>query len=131
MLWSIVVGVGYSALYTGFWRELLGLFIEDGAENSAQLLDYAGRYIGWIITIPLAASLPFMMDGVMVGATQSRIMRNSMLLATVAYFSLFYSLRPVIGNNALWLAFTSFMALRGIFQYFMSNRLKSIYRQAE
>jgi MATE family multidrug resistance protein len=131
MLWSIVVGVGYSALYTGFWRELLGLFIEDGAENSAQLLDYAGRYIGWIITIPLAASLPFMMDGVMVGATQSRIMRNSMLLATVAYFSLFYSLRPVIGNNALWLAFTSIMALRGIFQYFMSNRLKSIYRQAE
>ena len=67
----------------------------------------------------------------MVGATQSRIMRNSMLLATVAYFSLFYSLRPVIGNNALWLAFTSFMALRGIFQYFMSNRMKSIYRQAE
>ena len=125
------MGVGYSALYTGFWRELLGLFIEDGAENSAQLLDYAGRYIGWIITIPLAASLPFMMDGVMVGATQSRIMRNSMLLATVANFSLFYSLRPVIGNNALWLAFTSFMALRGIFQYFMSNRLKSIYRQAE
>lgn len=131
MLWSIVVGVGYSALYTGFWRELLGLFIEDGAENSAQLLDYAGRYIGWIIAIPLAASLPFMMDGVMVGATQSRIMRNSMLLATVAYFSLFYSLRPVIGNNALWLAFTSYMALRGVLQYFMSNRLKSIYQQAE
>ena len=131
MLWSIVVGVGYSALYTGFWRELLGLFIEDGAENSAQLLDYAGRYIGWIIAIPLAASLPFMMDGVMVGATQSRIMRNSMLIATAIYFGLFFSLRPVIGNNALWLAFTSYMALRGVLQYFMSNRLKSIYQQAE
>ena len=131
MAWSIVVGVGYSALYTGFWRELLGLFIEDGAENSAQLLDYAGRYIGWIIAIPLAASLPFMMDGVMVGATQSRIMRNSMIVATIAYFGLFYSLRPVIGNNALWLAFTSYMALRGVLQYFMSNRLKSIYQQAE
>ena len=125
------MGVGYSALYTGFWRELLGLFIEDGAENSAQLLDYAGRYIGWIIAIPLAASLPFMMDGVMVGATQSRIMRNSMLIATAIYFGLFFSLRPVIGNNALWLAFTSYMALRGVLQYFMSNRLKSIYRQAE
>lgn len=131
MLWSIVVGIGYSALYTGFWRELLGLFIEDGAENSAQLLDYAGRYIGWIIAIPLAASLPFMMDGVMVGATQSRIMRNSMILATIAYFALFYSLRPIIGNNALWLAFTSYMALRGVLQYFMSARLKAIYRQAE
>lgn len=131
MVWSIVVGVGYSALYTGFWRELLGLFIEDGAENTALILDYAGRYIGWIIAIPLAASLPFMMDGVMVGATQSRIMRNSMFFATIAYFALFYSLRPFIGNNALWLAFTSYMTLRGVLQYFMSDRLKAIYRQAE
>lgn len=131
MVWSIIVGVGYSALYTGFWRELLGLFIEDGAENTALILDYAGRYIGWIIAIPLAASLPFMMDGVMVGATQSRIMRNSMIFATIAYFALFYSLRPIIGNNALWLAFTSYMTLRGVLQYFMSDRLKTIYRQAE
>ncbi|MBR3702013.1 MAG: MATE family efflux transporter, partial [Alistipes sp.] len=65
------------------------------------------------------------------GATQSRIMRNSMVLATAAYFLLFYTLEPVIGNNALWLAFTSYMFLRGVFQYFMSRRLQTIYAQAE
>jgi MATE family multidrug resistance protein len=54
-----------------------------------------------------------------------------MLLATAAYFGLFYSLEPAIGNNALWLAFTSFMALRGVFQFFMSRRLQTIYAQAE
>ncbi len=130
MVWCMVVGVAYVALYVGWWRELLGLFVEDGA-NAEQIIEYAGRYIGWIIIIPLAASLPFMMDGIMVGATQSRIMRNSMLLATAAYFLLFYSLEPVIGNNALWLAFTSYMFLRGVFQYFMSHRLQTIYAQAE
>ena len=130
MVWCMVVGVAYVALYVGWWRELLGLFVEDGA-NAEQIIEYAGRYIGWIIIIPLAASLPFMMDGIMVGATQSRIMRNSMVLATVAYFLLFYSLEPVIGNNALWLAFTSYMFLRGVFQYFMSRRLQTIYAQAE
>ncbi|MBE6186728.1 MAG: MATE family efflux transporter [Rikenellaceae bacterium] len=130
MVWCMVVGVAYVALYVGWWRELLGLFVEDGA-NAEQIIEYAGRYIGWIIIIPLAASLPFMMDGIMVGATQSRIMRNSMVLATAAYFLLFYSLEPVIGNNALWLAFTSYMFLRGVFQYFMSHRLQTIYAQAE
>ena len=130
MVWCMVVGVAYVALYVGWWRELLGLFVEDGA-NAEQIIEYAGRYIGWIIIIPLAASLPFMMDGIMVGATQSRIMRNSMVLATAAYFGLFYSLEPVIGNNALWLAFTSYMFLRGVFQYFMSHRLQTIYAQAE
>ncbi|MBR3911107.1 MAG: MATE family efflux transporter [Alistipes sp.] len=130
MVWCMVVGMAYVALYVGWWRELLGLFVEDGA-NAEQIIEYAGRYIGWIIIIPLAASLPFMMDGIMVGATQSRIMRNSMVLATAAYFLLFYTLEPVIGNNALWLAFTSYMFLRGVFQYFMSRRLQTIYAQAE
>ena len=109
---------------------LLKPLIPDGAD-AEQIIEYAGRYIGWIIIIPLAASWPFMMDGIMVGATQSRIMRNSMLWATAAYFLLFYTLEPLIGNNALWLAFTSYMFLRGVFQYFMSERLQVVYRQAE
>ena len=131
MLWCMVVSVVYVGIYIGWWQELLSLFIEDGAADAEVILEYAARYIGWIIVIPLAASMPFMMDGIMVGATQSRIMRDSMILSTIAYFTLFYSLRPLIGNNALWLAFTSYMALRGLFQYFMSDRLQTIYKQAE
>lgn len=131
MVWCAVICVLYVGLYVGWWRELLGLFVEDGAENTAQIMEYAGRYIGWIVVIPVAASWPFMMDGIMVGATQSRIMRNSMLWATAAYFLLFYTLEPLIGNDALWLAFTSYMFLRGVFQYFMSERLRAVYRQAE
>ena len=131
MVWCAVICVLYVGLYVGWWRELLGLFVEDGADNTAQIMEYAGRYIGWIGAIPVAASWPFMMDGIMVGATQSRIMRNSMLWATAAYFLLFFTLEPLIGNDALWLAFTSYMFLRGVFQYFMSDRLRAVYRQAE
>ena len=131
MVWCAVICVLYVGLYVGWWRELLGLFVEDGAENTAQIMEYAGRYIGWIVASPVAASWPFMMDGIMVGATQSRIMRNSMLWATAAYFLLFLTLEPLIGNDALWLAFTSYMFLRGVFQYFMSDRLRAVYRQAE
>ena len=131
MVWCAVICVLYVGLYVGWWRELLGLFVEDGAENTAQIMEYAGRYIGWIVAIPVAASWPFMMDGIMVGATQSRIMRKSMLWATAAYFLLFFTLEPLIGNDALWLAFTSYMFLRGVFQYFMSERLRAVYRQAE
>ena len=36
--------------------------------------------------------MPFIMDGIMVGATETKVMRNSMLLSTVAYFGIFYSL---------------------------------------
>ena len=36
----------------------------------------------------------------------------------------------LIGNNALWLAFTLYMFLRGVLQYFMTHSLRTIYRKA-
>jgi len=70
------------------------------------------------------------MDGIMVGATQTRIMRNAMLLATAAYFVIYYSLVATIGNNALWLAFTLYMFLRAVFTYVLSHRLHDVYDRA-
>ena len=98
--------------------------------DAHEIIDYAGRFIGWIIAIPLAAAMPFVMDGIMVGATQSRIMRDSMLLSTAAYFAIFFTMRPLIGNNALWLGFTLYMFLRGVLQFFMTRRLSVIYAKA-
>ena len=131
VIWCLVVAIIYIGVYIGWWRDLLLLFISEEAQDATLLLDYAGRYIGWIIAIPLAAAMPFVMDGIMVGATQSRIMRDSMILSTIAYFALFYAFKPIIGNNALWLAFSSYMFLRGALQYFMSHRLHKIYDQAK
>ena len=74
--------------------------------------------------------MPFIMDGIMVGATHTRVMRNSMFLATAAYFGIYYALHPAIGNNALWLAFTLYMFLRGVLQYFMTGRLRAIHEKA-
>lgn len=98
--------------------------------NAAPLIELAGRYIVWIILIPLACSMPFIMDGIMVGATETRIMRNSMFLATAVYFALYHICYQFIGNNALWLAFTLYMFLRGVLQYAFSDRLQLIYRKA-
>jgi len=49
-----------------------------------------------------------------------------MFWSTAAYFAIYYACYPLIGNNALWLAFTLYMFLRGVIQYFMTRRLKSI-----
>ena len=131
LMWGVIVGVVYVEVYIGWWRDLLTLFLDSGADDAEKIMEYAERYIGWIIAIPLAASMPFIMDGIMVGATQSRIMRDSMIYSTIAYFAIFYTMRPLIGNNALWLAFSSYMFLRGVLQYFMAKRLQIVYKQAE
>ena len=126
--WSLGIALVFVTAYLGWWRELLGIFVDSNQANASSLIELAGSYIGWVIAIPLACSIPFLLDGVMIGATQTRVMRDAMLLSTIAFFALFYGLQPVIGNNALWLAFTSYMFLRGVFQYFMTQRLEAIYK---
>ena len=126
VVWALGTAVVCITIYLFWWRNIMGLFVGDESELP-QILDVASRYIGWVIVIPMAAALPFLMDGIMVGATLTRILRNSMLLSTAVYFVLYYSLYPFIGNNALWLAFTAYMAIRGVAQYFMSGRLAMVY----
>ena len=129
VVWALGTAAICIAIYVVWWEDILSMFVGDKSQL-VDMLTVARQYIGWVIAIPLAAALPFLMDGIMVGATLTRVLRNSMLLSTVAYFAIYYSLHPFIGNNALWLAFTAYMALRGIAQYFMSGRLAMVYQKA-
>ena len=131
LVWCFAVSFVFIGVYVGWWRDIFTFIASPEQGDSAILLSVAEQYIGWIIAIPLAAAMPFVMDGIMVGATRSRIMRNSMIWSSVCFFAILYGLGWLIGNNALWLAFTMYMFLRGVFQYFMSDRLRDIYREAE
>lgn len=129
--WGTAVSVLFVGIYLGWWRELVGIFVDGAAPNAGAIVTLAGRYIVWIILIPIASAMPFIMDGIMVGATETRIMRNSMFLASAAYFAIYYAGAPLIGNDALWLAFMLYMFLRGVLQFFMTRRLHDIYVKAE
>ena len=131
IVWSVVIAVAYVGAYVGWWQDIFTLLVDSESADIAELLAVAKQYIGWIIIIPIACALPFVMDGIMVGATRSRIMRNSMVWSAVCYFVLLYGTGWLIGNNAIWLAFTSFMFIRGVLQYYMSDKLRDIYREAE
>jgi MATE family multidrug resistance protein len=131
IIWCFIVSFIYIGVYIGWWRDIFALLVDAENNNTSELLAVAEQYIGWIIAIPIASALPFVMDGIMVGATRSRIMRNSMIWSSVCYFVLLYGTSWLIGNNAIWLAFTAYMFLRGLFQYLMSDRLKSIYSEAD
>lgn len=130
ILWSALIALCFVALYVVGWRELLGLFVDPKQANAQQIIELAGHYIGWIILIPLFCAIPFALDGIMIGATESRVMRDSMCYATVGFFLLYYGSTAWLGNNALWAAFTLYMILRGLFQYLLTHRLDTLYTKA-
>ncbi len=127
--WSLIIALLFVAIYVAGWQSILGLFMKEG-ESGAAVLELAGHYIGWIMVVPIACALPFLFDGIMVGATLTHVMRNSMILAAAGFFVIYYSLHPLLGNNALWLAFVMFIVMRGSFQYLMTHRLRDIFNKA-
>jgi len=56
----------------------------------------------------------FQLDGVFIGATRARELRDSMLLSLAGFLALALVLERVMGNNGLWCAFCCFMVLRGV-----------------
>lgn len=76
------------------------------------------RYLLWQITLPLAGVWCYLLDGLFIGATRGREMRNSMAVAALGYFLTLLTL-PWLGNHGLWLAITVFLALRGISLWFI------------
>jgi MATE family multidrug resistance protein len=118
--WAVGIALLFVLIYVIAWKEILMIF-----SPSKDVIDSAGDFIGWIIAVPLVGCIPFMIDGIMIGATKTKLLRNTVFISTVWFFICFYALVPFIGNNALWLAFIVFLSLRGVLLYLGSDKLNA------
>ncbi len=107
--WSLIFAVGFAAFYA-----LFGTLIIKTLTDLQDVRETAIRYLPWMIASPIVSVWCFLYDGVYVGATRAKAMRNVMVFSTIAVFlPAWYLLRP-LANDGLWLAFLLFMASRGI-----------------
>ena len=83
-------------------------------------------YWHWVALLAPVAFLAFQMDGIFVGATRSREMRNAMILAAGGFFIL-VTLLDGYGLNGLLAAFTIYLGLRGLT---LLVRMKHVYAMA-
>ena len=81
-----------------------GGMIVDAMTTSADLRAQAREYLPYLVGLPVIGCAAFMLDGIFVGATRSRDMRNMMALSFVIYAASAVTLVPLIGNHGLWLA---------------------------
>jgi len=92
-----------------------GSFI-DFLTTNPEVRAYARDYLVFAALTPLAGALAFEFDGVFIGATWTRDMRNLMLISLALYLACFYVARPY-GNAGLWMAFLVFLLARGLTQW--------------
>lgn len=115
--WGAALSLLFVVVYACFGNLLLHFFTD-----KEEVVLFAQRYYGWVLVIPFVSFAAFLWDGILIGATASRIMRDTMFLATAAFFMAYYLLLPVWGNHALWLAFMVYLAFRGLLQFLLFHR---------
>ena len=107
--WSVIFATGFTLVY---W--LAGPLIIAILTDLPDVRASAIRYLPWMIASPLVSVWCFLYDGVYVGATRAKDMRNIMVFSTLFVFLPSWYLLQPYGNDGLWLAFLLFMASRGI-----------------
>lgn len=103
-----MICAGLTLAFYAFGSSLISLITDIPAVH-----DKALEFMPWLVAMPLVSMWCFLFDGIFVGATKGREMRNGMFISTCCYFVIFY-LCSAWQNHALWLAMLSFMAIRGL-----------------
>ena len=129
--WGLGLTLLFTALYAIGGEWFLRIF-----SDKPDIILGTLHYLFWTLIIPVCGFSAFLFDGIFVGATASRTMRNSMFVASATFFAVYYLGKyylsahladPFVWNNILWTAFMAFLALRGILQALYLN--KSVYSQ--
>jgi MATE family multidrug resistance protein len=77
----------------------------------------AKPFLIWVAIVPLLSFASYLWDGIYIGVTASRAMRDTMLFSALLVFTpLYYSLNQYFENHALWMALLVFLLARGVFQ---------------
>ncbi|WP_304245902.1 MATE family efflux transporter [Parabacteroides gordonii] len=112
--WGWGLSLSFTILYMIGGQGFLGLLT-----NDTTVINAAGSYYYWVLAIPLAGFAAFLWDGILIGATATRLMLYSMLVASGLFFVVYYLFYGVMGNHALWMAFLIYLSLRGIMQWIL------------
>jgi MATE family, multidrug efflux pump len=107
ILWGFAFALVVTIAYALFGSGLIDIMTSsDDVRRSAR------DYLWFVVLAPLPGVFAFAYDGIFIGATWARDMRNLMLLSLLIFLAAWLSLRS-FGNAGLWAAFLVFYAARG------------------
>lgn len=116
--YSFYWGGGFALLFSLVYffgaRTILALYT-----NQADLIEDAMPFMWLVALLPLFSFAAFIWDGVFIGMTASKSMRDAVVGSMLLFLGLFYLLRGVDYAWALWGSFVLFFLFRGVIQSWM------------
>jgi len=115
---SCITALIVSFVYIIFFKQIINIITD------IEMLRYISyKHFLWVIIIPPIASFCYQLDGIFIGASQTKEMRNAMIFSVVSFIILSIYSTKYFGNHGLWFSLMCFMILRSLSLKFYFNKI--------
>ena len=117
---SFITAIIISFIYLIFFKEIIYIITD------IEILRFISfQHILWVIIIPPIACFCYQLDGIFIGASQTKEIRNAMIVSVLSYIGVSIFLTKYLDNHGIWLSLLLFMIFRSLtLQYYFKNILK-------
>ncbi len=107
-VWGGLVCAGLAISFAVFGGRVI-----DVMTTAPDVREVARVFLPYMIAAPIVGVAAWMLDGIFIGATRTKDMRNMMIVSTVIYFATVIPLMALLGNHGLWLGLLISFVVRG------------------
>jgi len=83
----------------------------------------SSSYTVWLVIMPLISSFCYQFDGIFIGASQTKELRNAMIFSVFSYLALSLLLTEIMGNSGIWISLCLFMILRALSLFYYLDKI--------
>ena len=119
---SFITAIIISIIYLIFFKEIVNIITD------IEILRFISfQHILWVIIIPPVACFCYQLDGIFIGASQTKDIRNAMIVSVIGYIGVSLLLTRYLGNHGVWFSLLLFMVFRSLtLKFYFKNILRKI-----
>ena len=115
---SSITGLIISIIYF-----LINKFAIQLMSNIEVIKSLSSSYAVWLIIMPLISSFCYQFDGIFIGVSQTKELRNAMIFSVFSYVVISLILADLLGNTGIWFSLCLFMILRALSLYYYLDKI--------
>jgi len=115
---SSITGLIISIIYF-----LINNLVIELMSDIEEIRNLSSSYAIWLIIMPLISSFCFQFDGIFIGVSQTKELRNAMIFSVSCYLAMSIFLTNLMGNTGVWISLCVFMILRALSLYYYMDRI--------
>jgi len=98
-------------------------FVINFMSDIDEIRKLSSSYVIWLIILPVISSFCYQFDGIFIGASQTKELRNAMIFSVLVYLLISILLIKFLFNTGIWISLCIFMILRAISLFWYLNRI--------